>query len=194
MVKKWSFLLVFASLILIPLLGYAGESSAVSSGDRSVKEEDTEEGKVFVQTTEFKYGKPSEGEKVHTAGVFMDFVTSDGVPVEMSLEVKYYREGSVEDFVLSVDEAGDRASGTVFVAYREAVKSFHSSTLRSEKGLTALIVRAWFMIGIVNILDFEPKVVGINFKKITFNPDPESLGRPTMFFIDEESGDAEAGI
>lgn len=57
-----------------------------------------------------------------------------------------------------------------------------------------LMVKAWVVLGYLNTLPFEPKVVGIDIYTMTFDPDPESLGRPTIFFIGEESGDAEAGI
>lgn len=177
MVKKWLLLFVVAVLLFVPSLGHTKESNAVTPHNDSADD------------------GPAEEQKISTADVILDIITAGNVPVEIRVKIEYYRYGLEDDFVLSVDEAGDRALGTTLIAFRTAGKKISSDTLRSIEGVLLLEEKVWVVLGHFNTFPHEPvKVVGITIMEMVLDPDPESLGRPTMFFIDEESGDAKVGI
>lgn len=127
------------------------------------------------------------------AEVILD-TASDKVPIEVKLLILYVRKDGVQS-ILSNDEAADRAFGNVFIAYRMAAKEIPVSLLRSKKGPELLEKKVMEIIGKFNEFPYEPVVIiGLDTKNMTFNPDPESLGRPAMLYLGETSGDAEAGI
>lgn len=175
MLKKWALLFAVAILFLVPLSGYAEENKK--------------------DTLNEKDGYTAE-EKINTAGVFFVIVSAEYRLFEMEVDIRYQRYGShSKRFNLSVDEAGDHVFDTVLIAYRTAAEGIPFSELVTKKGQKLLNKKAWEEIGRSN--DFFRKtarVIGVNVKNITPDPDPESEGRPTMFFLHEESGDAKAGI
>jgi len=135
-------------------------------------------------------------EKINTAQVFFDVASKEDRIFEMEVNINYqrYRNPS-KHFILSVDEAGDHVFNTVLDAYREAASNIPFSEIVTEEGKKLLNEKAWEEIESLSEPSHEPaKVTSVNIKKMTPDPDPESVGRPTMFFLNEESGDAKAGI
>lgn len=133
--------------------------------------------------------------KVYKADVFFGIVSAEKETVEIDMQIGYCQYGPEESHDLSVDGAGDKALGTVSLVYAKVGKWFPSATLRSKEGVELLKKEAWTIVKRFNDFPDDPvEVVEINITKMTFSPDPESVGRPVMFYINEESGDAKAGI
>ena len=135
-------------------------------------------------------------EDAHTVEVFFDIASNEKRLIEMEVDITYQRYDNLSShFVLSPDEAGDRAFGTVLIVYRTAASKIPFSELITEEGKELLNKRVWEEIVYFNNSFHEPvQISGVNVKKMTPDPDAESAGRPAIFFLNEESGDSRAGI
>lgn len=135
-------------------------------------------------------------EESYTVEVFFDITSVEKRLIEMEVDITYQRYGDTSThLVLDSDEAGDRAFGTTLIAYRTAANKIPFSEITTEEGKKLLNKRAWEEIEHFNSSSYEPvRIISVNIKKMTPDPDPESVGRPTIFFLNEESGDAKAGI
>ena len=123
--------------------------------------------------------------RTHTIEVDMDLPAGTEL-IEMEVEIEYYRPSVVRDFVLSIDEAGDRAFGTTLVAYRRAAEMIPSAQLRSERGQDLLQEKAWAIIEYFNMFAHEPvRIVRVNVKEMTFDRTPEGLESSRMLFLEE---------
>jgi hypothetical protein len=152
---------------------------------------------AFVLTTPLLGCAEKNNEVSSIVEVFLDVASEEKEIIELEAKIEYVRRGAVEDFVLNFDEAGDKAFGTVVVAYRKAAKKIPTSILLSDKGKALLKEKASDILERHNDFRHEPvKVIDVTVTAMTLNPDEEkeALGRPAIFFLHEESGDAKAGI